>query len=456
MKESIRKSGNKMEFSSLGFLFRFLPVFLIMYYLVPVKYRNLILVLGSVFFYGCGDMRYIPLMFVSVVINCVLVWVMDGYSRETRNRKWILVFLLVINIGMLLLFKYTNYPMPLGLSFYTFTVLSYVLDVYMGRARAERSPVDAAAYLVMFPKLISGPIAEYADMQTEIKERRYSLHDVEEGVVIFVLGLGFKVILANHFGMLWHDIRSAGFESISTPLAWIGAVGYSAELFFDFQGYSLMAIGVGRMLGFHLPKNFDHPYRSKTVSEFYRRWHITLGLWFRNYLYIPLGGNRKGEKRTICNLFLVWALTGIWHGATLNFLIWGLVLFALIAGEKLLWGKLLNQHAWLGRIYIWLFIPLTWVVFAVENLSELGSYFMRLFPLWGSPAYVNPLDFVRYLRNYTPFFVLAFLVSLPFVDKLYEKHHDKLWLKAVAFVVFAVCVYEMANGLNNPFLYFQF
>lgn len=456
MKESIRKSGNKMEFSSLGFLFRFLPVFLIIYYLVPVKYRNLILVLGSVFFYGCGDMRYIPLMFVSVVINCVLVWVMDGYSRETRNRKWILVFLLVINIGMLLLFKYTDYPMPLGLSFYTFTVLSYVLDVYMGRARAERSPVDAAAYLVMFPKLISGPIAEYADMKTEIKERRYSLHDVEEGVVIFVLGLGFKVILANHFGMLWHDIRSAGFESISTPLAWMGAVGYSAELFFDFQGYSLMAIGVGRMLGFHLPKNFDHPYRSKTVSEFYRRWHITLGLWFRNYLYIPLGGNRKGEKRTICNLLIVWALTGIWHGATLNFLIWGLVLFALIAGEKLLWGKLLNQHAWLGRIYIWLLIPLTWVVFAVENLSELGSYFMRLFPLWGSPSYVNSLNFVRYLRNYTPFFVLAFLVSLPFVDKLYEKHHDKLWFKAVAFVVFAVCVYEMANGLNNPFLYFQF
>lgn len=456
MKKSIRKSGNKMEFSSLVFLFRFLPVFLIIYYLVPVRYRNLILVLGSIFFYGCGDLRYLPLVAASVIINCILVWQMDSYSRETRNRRWILIFLILLNLGALLVFKYTSYPMPLGMSFYTFTVLSYVLDVYMGRARAEKSPVNAAAYLLMFPKLISGPIAEYAEMQPEVRERRYSLRDVEEGVVIFVLGLGFKVVLANHFGMLWHDIRSAGFESISTPLAWIGAVGYSAELFFDFQGYSLMAIGVGRMLGFHLPKNFDHPYRSTTVAEFYRRWHITLGLWFRNYLYIPLGGNRKGTKRTIFNLFLVWALTGIWHGATINFLIWGLVLFVLIAGEKLCWGKFLNQHAWLGRIYIWFLIPLTWVVFAVEKLGDLGAYFMRLFPFWGAAASVNQTDYVRYLRNYTLFFVLAFLVSLPFMDKLYEKYHTKLWFKAVAFVIFAVCVYEMSNGLNNPFLYFQF
>lgn len=364
--------------------------------------------------------------------------------------------MILLNLGALLVFKYTGYPMPLGMSFYTFTVLSYVLDVYMGRARAEKSPVNAAAYLLMFPKLISGPIAEYAEMQPEVRERRYSLRDVEEGIVIFVLGLGFKVVLANHFGMLWHDIRSAGFESISTPLAWIGAVGYSAELFFDFQGYSLMAIGVGRMLGFHLPKNFDHPYRSTTVAEFYRRWHITLGLWFRNYLYIPLGGNRKGTKRTIFNLFLVWALTGIWHGATINFLIWGLVLFVLIAGEKLCWGKFLNQHAWLGKIYIWFLIPLTWVVFAVEKLGDLGAYFMRLFPFRGAAASVNQTDYVRYLRNYTLFFVLAFLVSLPFMDKLYEKYHTKLWFKAVAFVIFAVCVYEMSNGLNNPFLYFQF
>lgn len=445
-----------MEFSSLVFLFRFLPVFLIIYYLVPVRYRNLILVLGSIFFYGCGDLRYLPLVAASVIINCILVWQMDSYSRETRNRRWILIFLILLNLGALLVFKYTSYPMPLGMSFYTFTVLSYVLDVYMGRARAEKSPVNAAAYLLMFPKLISGPIAEYAEMQPEVRERRYSLRDVEEGIVIFVLGLGFKVVLANHFGMLWHDIRSAGFESISTPLAWIGAVGYSAELFFDFQGYSLMAIGVGRMLGFHLPKNFDHPYRSTTVAEFYRRWHITLGLWFRNYLYIPLGGNRKGTKRTIFNLFLVWALTGIWHGATINFLIWGLVLFVLIAGEKLCWGKFLNQHAWLGKIYIWFLIPLTWVVFAVEKLGDLGAYFMRLFPFRGAAASVNQTDYVRYLRNYTLFFVLAFLVSLPFMDKLYEKYHTKLWFKAVAFVIFAVCVYEMSNGLNNPFLYFQF
>lgn len=445
-----------MEFSSMGFLFRFLPVFLIIYYLVPVRFRNLVLLISSVVFYGIGDLRYIPLLLASMGLNYGLVLVMDRYSRETGNRKGILVFLLAVNVGILLLFKYTDYPMPLGMSFYTFTVLSYVLDVYFGRAAAEKSVVNACVYMVMFPKMISGPIAEYAGMKEEIKERHASAGDIEEGIILFTIGLGFKVILAEHFGMLWHDIRSAGFDSISTPLSWIGAAGYSAQLFFDFQGYSLMALGVGRMIGFQLPENFNHPYRSKTVSEYYRRWHMTLGQWFRNYLYIPLGGNRKGTKRTVFNLFLVWLITGIWHGATLNFIIWGLLLFLLIAGEKLFWGKTLQEKTLAGRIYIWLLIPLTWVVFAVDNLRELGVYFTRLFPFWGSAAYVNSMDFVKYLKNYSLFFVLALLVSLPAADLIYEKYHNRKVFKAAVFAVFAFSVYEMANGLNNPFLYFRF
>lgn len=371
-----------MEFSSLGFLFRFLPIFLILYYLMPARFRNLALLISSIVFYGIGDLRYIPLILVSMVLNYVLVWNMDQYSKETRNRKWILALLLAVNVGLLLVFKYTKYPMPLGMSFYTFTVLSYALDVYFGRSDAKKSFVDAGVYMVMFPKLISGPIAEYADMKKEIEERHIHAKDIEEGIIIFTIGLGFKVILAEHFGILWHDIRSAGFDSISTPLSWIGAAGYSAQLFFDFQGYSLMAVGVGRLFGFHLPENFNHPYRSKTVAEYYRRWHMTLGQWFKDYLYIPLGGNRKGLKRTVLNLFAVWLVTGIWHGATVNFIIWGLVLFLFIAGEKLLWGKKLQESRIAGRIYIWFFIPLTWVVFAVENLNELGVYFTRTSRSW--------------------------------------------------------------------------
>ena len=346
--------------------------------------------------------------------------------------------------------------MPLGMSFYTFTVLSYGLDVYMGRARAEKSPVNAAAYLLMFPKLISGPIAEYAEMQPEVRERRYSLRDVEEGIVIFVLGLGFKVVLANHFGMLWHDIRSAGFESISTPLAWIGAVGYSAELFFDFQGYSLMAIGVGRMLGFNLPKNFDHPYRSRTVSEFYRRWHITLGRWFRDYLYIPLGGNRKGNAWTFFNLLIVWVVTGMWHGSTINFPLWGLILFVFIALERFVIRDFLEKHGWLAHLYIWFVIPLTWVVFAITKLSDLKVYFARLFPFFGTGIAVNAGDYLKYGRTYGLFFLLAFVVSLPFMDKILKKCWKKWWMKAILFVVLWICIYQIANGLNNPFMYFSF
>lgn len=445
-----------MEFSSLIFIFRFLPVFLAVYYLVPTRFRNSVLLLSSIFFYACGDLRYVPLILISMALNYVLVWRMSLYSMETRNRTWILCFLLCFNVGMLLVFKYSSFPMPLGISFYTFTLLSYVLDVYFGRAKAETSPIDAGVYMLMFPKLISGPIAGYADLRREIHKRRASAADIENGLVLFLVGLGFKVILADHFGILWHDIRSAGFDSISTPLAWIGAFGYSAQLFFDFQGYSLMAVGVGQMLGFHLPQNFSHPYRSKTVSEFYRRWHITLGAWFKNYLYIPLGGSRKGTKRTILNLFLVWLVTGMWHGATANFILWGMILFALIAGEKLFWGKKLEESRLLCRLYILILIPLTWVVFAIDNIRELGVYFTRLFPFWGSADYVNASDFTRYLHNYMPFFILAFLVSTPAADKFYAKYREKPVFKIGMFFVFAVCVYEMAIGVNNPFLYFRF
>ena len=445
-----------MEFSSLEFLFRFLPVFLIIYYLVPSHLKNLILFLGSVLFYAIGEPLYIFLILMSVGIHYLGALQFADLHAVRHKKRILLAGILCVDIGILMFFKYCGHPMPLGISFYTFTVISYVLDVYTEKIEAETSFLCAGIYMMLFPKMISGPIASYPALIGEIRERKTNLINIEEGLVIFTIGLGFKVIFANHFGVLWNNIESVGFDSISTPLAWIGAIGYSAQLYFDFQGYSLMAIGIGRMLGFHLPRNFHHPYRSRSVAEFYRRWHISLGQWFKNYLYIPLGGNRKGMMRTLWNLLAVWLITGIWHGITLNFLMWGFILWMLIAFEKLFFRKVLAKGKMLPHLYILFVMPLTWMVFAINNFQELGIYFSRLFPFFGTTCFVNRTDFIRYLNNYTVFFLIAFVISLPFADKLYEKYRGHLLFKAILFLVFWGCVYEMANGRSNPFLYFRF
>lgn len=444
----------KMEFSSLDFLIRFLPVFLIVYYVVPERFRNPVLFLGSILFYSLGSWQDAILLMVSMTVNYGVVLLMD--RQEGAKRRLVLILLLIYNIGMLCFFKYTDWAMPLGISFYTFTMLSYVLDVYRQEEDALVNYIEMGTYVLMFPKLISGPIATFRDTIGQICYRTYDKKRMEHGVSLFVVGLGYKVIIANHLAILWRDIQGIGFESISTPLAWIGAAGYSAQLFFDFQGYSLMAIGIGEMLGFSLPENFNHPYRSRTVSEYYRRWHISLGQWFKEYLYIPLGGNRKGAARTFLNLLVVWVVTGMWHGASINFPLWGLILFAFIALEKFCIGDFLQKHGVLSRLYIWFVIPLTWVVFAVSDLKNLGIYFSRLFPFFGTGIAVNAGDWIKYGRTYGLFFLLAFVISLPFIDRLWKKCWNKWWMKAVLFAVFWFCVYEIANGLNNPFLYFSF
>lgn len=443
-----------MEFSSLDFLIRFLPVFLIIYYAVPARLRNPVLFLGSILFYSMGSWQDAILLAESMTINFIAVLIMDR-QRQIRRRV-ILILLLIYNVGMLCFFKYTDWALPLGISFYTFTMLSYVLDVYWKKKEALTSYLDFGTYVWMFPKLIMGPIAAFRDTAEQLRERRIDGKCIEHGVSLFVVGLGYKVIIANHLAILWRDIQGIGFESISTPLAWIGAAGYSAQLFFDFQGYSLMALGIGEMLGFSLPENFNHPYRSRTVGEYYRRWHISLGQWFRNYLYIPLGGNRKGAARTFLNLLVVWVVTGMWHGASVNFPLWGLLLFVFIALEKFCIGDFLERHGILSRLYIWFVIPLTWVVFAISDLKGLGVYFSRLFPFFSEGVSVNTSDWMKYGRTYVLFFVLAFLVSLPIVDRLWKRYWNKAWMKVILLAVFWFCVYEIANGLNNPFLYFSF
>lgn len=464
-----------MVFSSLEFIFRFLPLFLIIYYIVPIRFRNAVLFLGSLCFYAWGDLKYLFLILVSILINYFLIKKMK--HNKVYSKIWLIAALL-FNFGMLFFFKYINFAieninipvralthgpgiaalqlgLPLGISFYTFQAVSYVIDIYRGDINANPNLFRFATYLVMFPKLVSGPIASYGDLEEQLEERRYGLFRFEKGLKLFVIGLGMKVLIANRIGLLWNDIQTIGFESISTPLAWLGSFGYSLQLYFDFQGYSLMAIGIGRMLGFHLPENFNHPYMAKSMTEFWRKWHMTLGAWFRNYIYIPLGGNRKGTLHLAINMLIVWLLTGLWHGASWNFVIWGLVLFILILLEKLFFKKMLDKSIIIGRIYMLLAIPVTWTLFAISNLRSAGVYFGRMFGVVPG-INVNTGDFMKYFGQYKWLFLMGLIFSFPLGKKLFQKFQNNILCTAFLFLIFWYSVYLLSNGANNPFLYFQF
>jgi len=330
----------------------------VIYGLTPKNAKNVTLLSGSLIFYALGEPKYLLLLMISVIVNYFFglnlgsAWRREKNKiekqRRSKKQKAVLAGALVYNIGMLALFKsgVAGIGLPPGISFYTFQILSYLLDVYRGEQRREESFLMLASYITMFPQLLSGPIVGYGEIRENLRHRTFNAGSVQEGLKLFTMGLASKVLLADRVGILWQEVQVTGFESISTPLAWIAAVAYSMKIYFDFYGYSLMASGLGRMLGFELPENFRNPYMSSSVREFYRRWHMTLGRWFTKYVYIPLGGNRKGEFRTVCNLLAVWALTSIWHGTTANFLIWGMLLWLAIVFERLL-GGLGNADFWL-------------------------------------------------------------------------------------------------------------
>jgi len=467
-----------MVFSSLTFIFLFLPVLIILYYIVPYKFKNALLLVGSFIFYAYGELKFFFLLVLSVLINYLLAICMDAFSEKSLHRKIVFIGALVYNLGVLFFFKYINFVienmnyllgglstnsklpalslgLPLGLSFYTFQITSYMIDVYRRSQKAERSLFRLSLYLCMFPQLISGPIVKYSDISEQFDKREISLANLEKGLKLFTIGLGLKVLLADKIGILWHDIQTIGFESISTPLAWLGAIGYSLQLYFDFFGYSLMAIGAGRMLGFVLPDNFNHPYISTSVSEFWRRWHMTLGKWFKDYVYIPLGGNRVGTLRLIFNLFIVWALTGLWHGANWNFVLWGLSLFVFIGLEKLILKPYLDRSKILSRIYVCTVMPLTWMVFAISNLSEIRVYFGRLFGILPG-IFVNKHDVVKYLGIYHWYFIAGIFLCMPFVWNWYRKYEKNLLVNLMLLILFWYSVYQLSNGINNPFMYFKF
>jgi alginate O-acetyltransferase complex protein AlgI len=450
-----------INFSDLIFIFRFLPVFLIAFYITPAKFRTWTLLLGSLMFYVVGDLKMFPVLLGAVIINYLF-----GMALRGSDRKLLLGFVLFLDAAMLAEFKLLGQfvepsLLPIGISFFTFKLISYQIDNYRGTIEKEPGFIQMAAYICMFPQIVSGPIMRYKDFEANLFLTEKSsgvLEIIEDGLRFFAAGLGMKVLLADHLSMLWKDIGTIGYESISTPLAWLGAATYSMQLYFDFWGYSLMAAGIGVMLGFPFVTNFDQPYSSKSVAEFYRRWHVTLGSWFRDYIYFPMGGSRHGDFRTVFNLLVVWIITGFWHGVTLNFILWGVILFAIIVCERFFVFKVLPKFLGtiIGKINVLVLIPLTWVVFAIPDCAMLKEYFMRLFPFFGQGISVNQGDFIKNLEIYWIILVPGLILLVPGVYRFFEKNRKNPLFTVILLGLFWACIYSLSNAAGNPFMYFRF
>ncbi len=463
-----------MVFSSMVFIFRFMPLFFLCYFITPRPYRNVAMFLGSIIFYAVGEPFYVVLMLALVLIN---FWLSVRIARgnEPRYQKCLLILALVLDLGTLFVFKYFNFfmenvnlalgkeaaPMlnltlPLGISFYTFQIVSYIVDVYSGKIRYTGTLLEFASYICMFPQLIAGPIVQYQEVSQQLRRRRVHLRDVEHGIEVFCFGLGAKVLLANKISIFWNQIRGVGFANLSTPAAWMGAAAYSFQIYFDFWGYSLMAAGLGYIMGFYIPKNFDSPYMARSAAQFWRRWHMTLGRFFREYVYIPLGGSRRGRLRTLRNMLAVWALTGLWHGASWNFVIWGLTFFILIMLEKLVYGRFLEKSRILGHIYIWLLLPATWMIFELTDFSQLQIYLKQMIGIYPGAVLVKTDQLISYIKEYGRLFLACAFFSTGIPERLYHRIRGGLVVVLLAAAVFWFSVYELAKGANNPFLYFKF
>ena len=468
-----------MVFSSMIFLCVFLPMVLIVYYVLPKQLRNLWLLLASLFFYAWGEPRYILIMLFSTVFDyCngrIIAYATEKGRHDTLGRA-ALVLSVVGNLGILCFFKYTDFALetlnrlagtqfgllqlalPIGISFYTFQTMSYTIDVYRGETTAQRNIISFGMYVCLFPQLIAGPIVRYKEVQKEVDARTTTISGVVHGLQRFLVGLAKKVLLANQIGALWDDIKGLGSADMSMALAWLGALAFTFQIYFDFSGYSDMAIGLGEMFGFHFPENFDHPYESKSITEFWRRWHMTLGTWFREYLYIPLGGNRKGVVRQIFNLFIVWFLTGLWHGAGWNFILWGLYYFVLLVLEKfVLRGVLERLPAIVQHLYALFFVVVGWVIFACDDMGLLGSYLKALFGV-GVPA-GNALALYEWDIQ-APFLVILLIaattIPVRIAKQLTREEQRPPLLMVYTVVLLVLSLAFLVSGSYNPFLYFRF
>ena len=477
-----------LVFSSFIFLFGFLPVVLALYYITPRRFRNLTLFVVDLVFYSWGEPMLVLLMMVSVLINYIAGILLGARRQKKSLSRFIFVTAIILNLGLLGFFKYVGFigetlqfvlpflnipilevSLPIGISFYTFQTMSYTIDVYRNAVKVQKNFIDFGTYVSLFPQLIAGPIVRYADVAEQLVHRRENLQQFTDGVKLFLIGLAKKVLLANQMGILWDSIRKSG-EASGALGAWVGIIAYTFQIYFDFSGYSDMAIGLGKMFGFEFVKNFDYPYISKSITEFWRRWHISLGTWFREYVYIPLGGNRKGLGRQIINMSVVWFLTGLWHGASWNFILWGVYFGILLIIEKTFMLKVLKKlpaifghggaqaaELVVGHIYSLILIILGWVLFYFEDMNEMGSFVARLF---GADGWMMSSDVTPTVLAYVPLLVIALLVSTPLFTTIYHKikwQPMQLMIDNVGCVLsLLLCTASLASSSYNPFLYFKF
>ena len=446
-----------MLFSSIPFLYYFLPCVLILYHIVPKKCRNGALLLVSLVFYAWGEPKFVFLMMGMVLLNYLAGILIGRYGQEKKG-KAVLWGALTVSIGVLCFYKFSDVAWPIGISFYTFQLISYLADVYRGTAAAQKNLVNLGAYVTMFPQLIAGPIVRYVDIEKQLKVRIHSYEKTLAGIERFVIGLGKKILISNALGELCEIFKTSDEKSVL--FFWVYAIGYTLQIYFDFSGYSDMAIGLGKIFGFDFLENFDYPYISCSVTEFWRRWHMSLGTFFRDYVYIPLGGNRVGKARWLFNTLVVWMLTGFWHGAAWNFILWGLLIFILQIIEKNLLLTFLRKENFIAKLlshaYMTLYILISWTIFAISDFSQLRIYLARMFPFFGIGNSLNSLDFVKYITTYAPLLLICLFFCTEYPKKLAEKLEQKLLNTGISLAIFWYAIYYLSIGLNNPFLYFRF
>lgn len=471
-----------MVFSSTLFLFRFLPIIMILYFLAPGRMKNILLLLGSLIFYAWGEPVYVLLMLFSTISD-YLHGRAIGRARSKGIKKVFLVSSIVVNLGVLCFFKYAdflvgtinqlagtnipllNLPLPIGISFYTFQTMSYSIDVYRGQVKVQKNLLDFAVFVTMFPQLIAGPIVKYADVEKQLHERKPDILQIHYGMRRFIFGLAKKVLLANNMGLIWTEISSRELGTLTGMSAWLGILAYTFQIYFDFSGYSDMAIGLGACFGFDFPENFNYPYISRSVTEFWRRWHMTLSSWFREYVYIPLGGNRKGLKRQLINILIVWTLTGIWHGAGWNFLLWGMWFALWLIVEKIFLKKVLEALPGIvGNLYTMFLVIIGWVFFSIESGSHALNYLKVMLGM-GEAGWIQSISLFDGMENMV-LFIIALIGSTPifaWIGKRLASSTNgygialyRILDKVVLGVLLIASIAYIVDATYNPFLYFRF
>lgn len=479
-----------MVFSTPVFLYLFLPLTLLIYYITPKKGQNLIVLLSGLLFYSWGEPIYVIVMLISTMIDYFAGLIMNKFEGRKGPRTVCLIVSVVMNLSLLGIFKYSGFiaeninaiagqqlidinnmnffgieflPMnmlPIGISFFTFQSMSYTIDLYMGNVKVQKNPISFAAFVTLFPQIVAGPIVRYDDVARELDDRTVNLDLIYEGIVKFIIGLAKKVLIANSIGSLWTTVKAMEMGSISVLTSWLGILAFTFQIYFDFSGYSDMAVGLGKMMGFNFPQNFNYPYLSKSISEFWRRWHITLGSWFKSYVYFPLGGSRKGTGRTVFNLAVVWFLTGVWHGASWNFILWGSLYGVIIILEKLFLGKLLEKlPAAVSMIYTLFFVILGWVLFDTADLGAAGSYIAAMF---GASGILADSTALYYLATYGITFIICIIGCTDIPKKAVEflRTRSAAVVNYTGIVVtmglFVLCTAYLVDQTYNPFLYFNF